>query len=223
LKTTILLVFVALSLQACLFGKKDDPTTCRANEECASKVCNLATYYCEPVGGGLDSGAGGTGAGGAIADGPGVVDIGGNFPLDAAAGAGGTGGGGTVADASSDSAVPDGSDAALDRPFPDAAADVTSPDAPGTCSVDQECGGSLPLCFNRVCARCATEPQPVIPQAACVWLAWVPNTVSELRQPVIRAPTLVSSAPLPPTAAVPSRSVAAASVRRVGQMETAQV
>ncbi len=72
-------------------------------------------------------------------------------------------------------------------------------------------------------ARGAPEPQPVIPQAACVWLAWVPNTVSELRQPVIRAPTLVSSAPLPPTAAVPSRSVAAASVRRVGQMETAQV
>jgi len=38
-----------------------------------------------------------------------------------------------------------------------AAVDVFVPDAPGTCSSDQECTSAEPLCLNFVCAKCAVD------------------------------------------------------------------
>ena len=85
--------------------------------------------------GGITSGgiASGGSASGGIATG-GVASSG-----IASGGGSGTGGGQT--------------DAALDAP----ASDASTPDAPGTCSVDTDCPAQSPLCLGNKCAKCATD------------------------------------------------------------------
>ena len=150
---------IAALTAGCIFPSKDNPATCRSNSECAPKVCNLATYLCEPAGGTPDSSAGGSaGTGGVVAGGSGGTDDGGSIIADVAGGAGGNDLGGSGADASPDIAVgSDAVDSAEDRAYVDAAVDQQVPDAPGTCSVDKECGALLPLCLGRVCAKCASD------------------------------------------------------------------
>ena len=153
MRNVIVIASIALLAQACLFGKKDDPTTCRSNDECASKVCNLATYYCEPVGGG-DSGQpqGGTVGTGGIS---------------------GTGGiGGVVVDASG-GVQPDAGtivDAPTDRLVSDVAVDTRVPDAAGTCGVSGDCTDpTKAFCVAGACVGCqsADVNACVAPTPAC--------------------------------------------------------
>lgn len=56
----------------------------------------------------------------------------------------------------------------------DVAVDTRVPDAPGTCSVDQDCGGATPYCVDRLCVACKTSAEcqggaPICsPDHACV-------------------------------------------------------
>lgn len=56
----------------------------------------------------------------------------------------------------------------------DVVVDARIPDAPGTCSVDQDCGGGTPYCIDRMCVACQTSAQcrggaPICsPAGACV-------------------------------------------------------
>jgi len=141
LKSVILIASIALLWQACLFGKKDDPTTCRNNDECASKVCNLASYYCEPV---IDSGQQ---QGGTVGTG-GTVGFGGSGgePVDASGGSSSEAG--TIIDAPMDQRVPDG------------AVDTRVPDASGTCGTSADCiDPTRAFCVGNVCVGCSTDVQ----------------------------------------------------------------
>jgi hypothetical protein len=135
LKTVTLFAFLAILAQGCLFGTKDNPATCQTNDECASKVCNLATYYCEPVN--PDSGQAQGGTGGAAPDGPG-------------------GTGGTAIDGQVDS-QPDASivtDAPADQRIPELP-DTRVPDAAGTCGGNGDCTDpSKAFCVAGVCVGC---------------------------------------------------------------------
>ena len=95
--------------------------------------------------GALDS-AGQQGVDGRV-DGPAALDTAAQLDVGGGAGAGGTDApmatGGTTT----------GSDA---RPL-DVPADVFSPDAPGTCSTDQDCPTQRPLCLGNQCAKCASD------------------------------------------------------------------
>lgn len=95
------------------------------------------------------SATGGAGAGGS--GGSSAIAAGGANGVDALV-TGGGGAGGTDAPMATGGTTT-GSDALpLDVP-----ADVFSPDAPGTCSTDQDCPTQKPLCLGNQCAKCASD------------------------------------------------------------------
>ena len=176
MKTAALIVFLsAISVTSCILPSKDNPATCRTNDECASKVCNLATYYCVPVGD-VDSGQpqGGTlGTGGTGGAG---VDASGGAQSEA----------GTIIDAPSMNAsdaveIVDGSggvqseagmipDAPMDQRVLDASFDTRVPDAAGTCGVNGDCTDpTKAFCVTSVCVGCqsAGASACVAPTPAC--------------------------------------------------------
>ena len=172
MKSTTLLAFFALSMPACLLGNgyKDDPTTCRTNDECASKVCNLATYYCEPVA---------TPDAGQTQDAPDITDD--ALGLDGSGGSQSEAGttidasmdrlqseAGMISDASTDQSeagtIPD---APMDQQLPDSS---RVPDAAGTCGVNGDCTDpTKAFCVAGVCVGCqsAGVSACAAPTSAC--------------------------------------------------------
>jgi hypothetical protein len=118
---------VAVSFAACIIPTKDNPATCSTNAECASQVCNLATYYCEPVG--VDSGLPDDRPADAIL----VFDSG--------------------DDVSAETNIP--IDVPLDQQYVDAAVDTRVPDAAGTCGTNADCPDSMKaFCVAGICVGC---------------------------------------------------------------------
>jgi hypothetical protein len=123
----VILVAGAMSLGCHLY--KDNPATCRTNDECASKVCNLVTYYCVPVGD-VDSG-------------------------QPEGGTGGTGGAGVDASGGSQAEAGTIIDAPMDQRVRDAPVDTRVPDAAGTCGVNVDCTDpAKAFCVAGVCVGC---------------------------------------------------------------------
>jgi hypothetical protein len=90
---------------------------------------------------------GGAGAGG--------IAVGCANSIDAFA-TGGAGAGGTDAPLATGGTSADGATASDDRPL-DAPTDVSTPDAPGTCTTDKDCPTQKPLHLGNLCAKCASD------------------------------------------------------------------